>query len=74
MLNCCGSVNIDNGFGAACAADDVLRLLRAHPCEAFARFPTGYRKSPSDRTITAFPVQSDSGLSSFGEAPTEAAM
>jgi NCAIR mutase (PurE)-related protein len=30
MLNCCGSgvtvVNIDNGFGAACAADDILRL------------------------------------------------
>lgn len=31
MLNCCGSgvtvVNIDNGFGAACAADDILRLV-----------------------------------------------
>ena len=31
MLNSCGSgvcvVNIDNGFGAACAADDILRLL-----------------------------------------------
>ncbi len=30
MLNSCGSgvtvVNIDNGFGAACAADDILRL------------------------------------------------
>lgn len=30
MLNCCGSgvtvVNIDNGLGAACAADDILRL------------------------------------------------
>ena len=33
MLNCCGSgvtvVNIDNGFGAACAADDILRLVLA---------------------------------------------
>ena len=33
MLNCCGSgvmvVNIDNGFGAACAADDILRLAAA---------------------------------------------
>lgn len=33
MLNCCGSgvtaVNIDNGFGAACAADDILRLTEA---------------------------------------------
>jgi NCAIR mutase (PurE)-related protein len=31
MLNSCGSgvtvVNIDNGFGAACAADDILRLV-----------------------------------------------
>jgi NCAIR mutase (PurE)-related protein len=30
MMNSCGSgvtvVNIDNGFGAACAADDILRL------------------------------------------------
>lgn len=30
MINSCGSgvtvVNIDNGFGAACAADDILRL------------------------------------------------
>jgi len=30
MLDSCGSgvtvVNIDNGFGAACAADDILRL------------------------------------------------
>jgi NCAIR mutase (PurE)-related protein len=34
MLNSCASgvtvVNIDNGFGAACAADSILRLL-AHP-------------------------------------------
>ena len=33
MLNSCGSgvtvVNIDNGFGAACAADDILRLASA---------------------------------------------
>jgi NCAIR mutase (PurE)-related protein len=33
MLNSCGSgvtvVNIDNGFGAACAADDILRLVDA---------------------------------------------
>jgi len=33
MLNCCGSgvtvVNIDNGFGAACAADDILRLAES---------------------------------------------
>jgi NCAIR mutase (PurE)-related protein len=33
MLTSCGSgvtvVNIDNGFGAACAADDVLRLAAA---------------------------------------------
>ncbi len=33
MLNCCGSgvtvVNIDNGFGAACAADDILRLVES---------------------------------------------
>lgn len=33
MLNSCGSgvtvVNIDNGFGAACAADDILRLAAA---------------------------------------------
>lgn len=31
MLNSCGSgvtvTNIDNGFGAACAADDILRLV-----------------------------------------------
>ncbi len=35
MLNCCGSgvtvVNIDNGFGAACAADDILRLAAERP-------------------------------------------
>ncbi len=33
MLTSCGSgvtvVNIDNGFGAACAADDILRLAEA---------------------------------------------
>lgn len=33
MLNSCGSgvtvANIDNGFGAACAADDILRLAEA---------------------------------------------
>ena len=33
MMNSCGSgvtvVNIDNGFGAACAADDILRLAAA---------------------------------------------
>lgn len=33
MLNSCGSgvtvTNIDNGFGAACAADDILRLVGA---------------------------------------------
>ncbi len=33
MLNSCGSgvmvANIDNGFGAACAADDILRLVEA---------------------------------------------
>lgn len=33
MLNSCGSgvtvVNIDNGFGAACAADDILRLTES---------------------------------------------
>ena len=33
MLNSCGSgvtvVNIDNGFGAACAADDILSLAAA---------------------------------------------
>jgi len=33
MLNSCGSgltvCNIDNGFGAACAADDILRLVAA---------------------------------------------
>ncbi len=33
MLNSCGSgvtvVNIDNGFGAACAADDILRLAES---------------------------------------------
>ena len=33
MLNCCASgvsvVNIDNGLGAACAADDILRLAEA---------------------------------------------
>ena len=35
MLTSCGSgvtvVNIDNGFGAACAADDILRLAAAPP-------------------------------------------
>lgn len=34
MLNSCGSgvtvVNIDNGFGAACAADDILRLTEGN--------------------------------------------
>jgi len=33
MLNSCGSgvtvVNIDNGFGAACAADDILRVAES---------------------------------------------
>jgi hypothetical protein len=33
MLNCCGSgvtvVNIDNGFGAACAADDICASFQA---------------------------------------------
>jgi len=37
MLNSCGSgvtvVNIDNGFGAACAADDILRLTLERPTD-----------------------------------------
>jgi hypothetical protein len=45
MLNGCGIgvtvVNIDNGFGAACAADDILRLADA---------PPGGKSAPNDES------------------------
>ena len=71
MLNCCGSgvtvVNIDNGFGAACAADDILRSSFGLNV---ANLQPGLRRHYQWPSL----LSQIWGLSSLGGAATQAAM